>query len=1272
MMKKIILLITLIIVFNAPICVKAESRKTHLYLSDMDYVKKEVGWANERAFLKDENETKDLLSLIIDGERTYFLKGIMAHATSTVVYDLEKNGLFDMFSCYVGVDASRGTNGDGVKFYIYGADDYNNKNNWTLLQETDVLTGVSEAEQVEVNIKDYKYLILYAHQYKSNASDHAVYADALLYDSKNYNKEELGNVDFIKKVETYDNDLKNKTTEEILNDDNLELELLQRKLVKKVGYSLLKTFALANSENKEFLTWLFTNKDVLKEYLLGGEPEGGSYYKALTVFSSLYSKFKDDLDDDVYRKTMMAISLAYASDVDFWQTAEEPIKPRRTPSNAIDRYKVIKKLYSEGYQYDGVSTNFDKKLYKKLQIEEMRWVVNNRISDTEIAWLNWFTEKTKAGKTDYDAKGYMDPYSYIRYATGWNYEDLEYYKENSMHCAMGGNANKTLTPSYQRGRSCNEKYGLNHFGLEAKSNSPLRLWIVWEEDGVCGSLAGTGSNIEMSYGKPSTLVSQPAHAAYFVSTREEKDDGTHQTKWRIGNNAGNWSNAYKSERMMLGWGSRSDSWVNTYNGSYLIVSQRAVDNFDQYQKAFMYNLVAEVEDNKEEIYNEALAIQPYNITSWYNLINTYLKDETKTSSDYYQLAQRIMENLKEFPMPMHDLLKLIEDKIETEKVNYTNDLKKLLVSLTDSKNTKNYYQADAVGDVARYLLGVALVDVAKFSFDGEFANKLVLQGSYKNNNSPYEYTLNYSYDTNENKVSDETKWHLVSDGADADLSNLLSELDPEKDIVIHVMGTDRNNVNNLFFIDLTKGEKPKNLYVNDLENKIFNTNDNMEWKIEGSKDSKWTSFTESSPIPENNGITSVLIRNKSHGTVFASEAVEVTFEKDKLNENRSYIPISRLKAKASSEQSAQESASKAIDGNKNTIWHNFWYQKDEERYIEIEIDKITSLSAFDYVPRQDGANGIFTKTKIEVSTDGVNWTYVDTVTWKDNSLTKTYEFEEPLLAKFIRLKAIESHGGYASAAMINLYEDLTKIKKPIEETQINYQADGYVYNGKLHQPQVVITDNEKELIQNKDYSLKYINNVKSGVATIEITGLGEYDGTVEKNFTIAKASYPSILPNDSIEVKDNADVLEEVEVLPSGWEWEKPKTKLIAGNTIEATAIYHNRDDYENYQKVVLVNKNNSNTKTPVTKINNDNSNNQEQISNSNNIKEETEIINSNNNDKEDIKIKKLKEKQKDKENKIIKKEKTKKNFTLIISICSIFMAASIIIKYGIISRKSL
>ena len=61
------------------------------------------------------------------------------------------------------------------------------------------------------------------------------------------------------------------------------------------------------------------------------------------------------------------------------------------------------------------------------------------------------------------------------------------------------------------------------------------------------------------------------------------------------------------------------------------------------------------------------------------------------------------------------------------------------------------------------------------------------------------------------------------------------------------------------------------------------------------------------------------------------------------------------------------------------------------------------------------------------------------------------------------------------------------------------------YTGSAITPTVTVKDGSKTLTLNTDYSVSYSNNTNAGTAKAKITGLGNYTGSIEKNFTILPA-----------------------------------------------------------------------------------------------------------------------------------------------------------------------
>ncbi len=62
----------------------------------------------------------------------------------------------------------------------------------------------------------------------------------------------------------------------------------------------------------------------------------------------------------------------------------------------------------------------------------------------------------------------------------------------------------------------------------------------------------------------------------------------------------------------------------------------------------------------------------------------------------------------------------------------------------------------------------------------------------------------------------------------------------------------------------------------------------------------------------------------------------------------------------------------------------------------------------------------------------------------------------------------------------------------------------YTYNGAEHKPVVTVKKGDDPLTLNTDYTVAYSANINAGIATITVTGIGNYDFTQTKTFTIGK------------------------------------------------------------------------------------------------------------------------------------------------------------------------
>jgi len=166
----------------------------YVYLTDMDWTSTKNSYTAPR---KDVSTSQNVIRLTgAAGEEMVFDRGIGAHSTSTIVYDLS-NENYDYFTSYVGVDRQMYGTVGSVAFEVY----VDGKLQYT----SGVMTSKQAMEYVEVDINGAKELkLVVTDGGNGDGSDHANWADAKLH----YAKEET--VDLTKEVNIPDKNLESK------------------------------------------------------------------------------------------------------------------------------------------------------------------------------------------------------------------------------------------------------------------------------------------------------------------------------------------------------------------------------------------------------------------------------------------------------------------------------------------------------------------------------------------------------------------------------------------------------------------------------------------------------------------------------------------------------------------------------------------------------------------------------------------------------------------------------------------------------------------------------------------------------------------------------------------------------------------------------------------------------------------------------------------------------------------------------------------------------
>ncbi len=1056
-----------------------------VYLSDIPYANAQVGWGS---LTLDKNGVNNgEITLNVNGSTTAFKKGLFAHATSTVDYDVSQyNAEYPYFVTYYGLNTTNNNVGNGVKFYVYTSND---GENWDLRTDADPASIKSGdgARQLRINIQDVKYIRLHANANGSNASDHAVWADTkLVHEGYKDN--------IVRTVEELDAEIMAKYKGGTVPEE-LQLTLLQRNLIASVGQYGLRTFVETSAANRTMLEWFLNDEEALRLWTMAGAPNG-SYVNSLQVLSNLYAAYKDDLKDDTVVNgvrngdlnlhMMLALSLAHARPINLW------IYNNQT-SNPVVRYEIFKDMYANGKL--GNPT-----MFANFTVEEMRWVMTAQMDDESILWLRDYTSKFGNGD---QLSARFNPYTYIKYGLGYSYGNPKYYSA----------ANYDMW---------DKKYNLSAYNITYKSGYP-KLWIVFEEGAVCGGLSKTGSNIQCSWGYPATPVGQPGHCAYIYMYNV----GGGKNAWQLTNSivASGWANTTPT-MMPYGWGSGGANVTNNntiQSASYMFLSQEAQNEYDKFEQANMLMLMAKVYrndwDKLVQIYNDAYDAEHINLDAWNGLINIALDARTNsTQEQLYDLAVQCATDMKYHPLPMYDLTRRIGAKITDPAIK--SKFMMLVQSTLQEASRANGSQtvhAKGVVQVANALLGFIDNRIATFSFDGANANKIVLTSSFQNSGVTWEYSLDGG-----------NTWIMVNEDSVTLTPQQIASITAANDIKVHIIGVPREG--NIFTIDITQPSfSAAGLSADDDENRLFGTTSLMEYYVSEDtsstvvpEDAKWVSFATA---PNLEGNKRIFVRNRATGMQLKSNYVYFTYSENVFIADRNLIDSAHLSINSSWTHAASAgNAKNVLDGNDNTYWRtksvpaNLTFNLDEPRYVcALEFTPDKNYKYFGSIPA-----GYVKNVEIYTSMDLTNWNCVYTGTFAQTNSPINVELT-PTEASYVRIRCLNVHTDQSwgiACAGVKLYEDLTV--DPTPQAKVRYD----IWSKTNHDVVAELVNPSKPItVTNTENGVTTHTFTENGSFTFEFVDASGNHGSAEARVDWIDKTAPDMDVSYSTTDSTNADVV---------------------------------------------------------------------------------------------------------------------------------------------------
>lgn len=127
----------------------------------------------------------------------------------------------------------------------------------------------------------------------------------------------------------------------------------------------------------------------------------------------------------------------------------------------------------------------------------------------------------------------------------------------------------------------------------------------------------------------------------------------------------------------------------------------------------------------------------------------------------------------------------------------------------------------------------------------------------------------------------------------------------------------------------------------------------------------------------------------------------------------------------------------------------------------------------------------------------------------------------------------------------------------------------FVYDGTAKEPEPLVKAGGKTLVRGTDYEVAYKENINAGTGQAEVTGKGNYQGTVTAPFTIEKAETVVATPSELKAVYGNQ--LKDV-TLPENFSWTDGESYVGKTGVNQFTAVYTSPDpNYKDVEVTLMV-----------------------------------------------------------------------------------------------------
>ncbi len=178
---------------------------------------------------------------------------------------------------------------------------------------------------------------------------------------------------------------------------------------------------------------------------------------------------------------------------------------------------------------------------------------------------------------------------------------------------------------------------------------------------------------------------------------------------------------------------------------------------------------------------------------------------------------------------------------------------------------------------------------------------------------------------------------------------------------------------------------------------------------------KDTSLLFDGLMPETNYSFQLRAVNKSGNSAWST--INATTKNNPLR-----YAIKGITARTSVRNQSGSGIGNLFDFDESSMWHTRWDTAAVPFSITIDLNSVNQLEKLQYLPRDNGGNGILLKGKVSYSNNKTDWIDAGNFEWKRNSEAKEFAFTNHPSVRYIKVEVTEAVGKFGSGRELYVFK----------------------------------------------------------------------------------------------------------------------------------------------------------------------------------------------------------------------------------------------------------